>query len=520
MSNISNSDISNIVEMKGITKHFPGVRALNNVDLDVRPGEVHALVGENGAGKSTMIKILMGVHAKTEGEIYVDGQLVEVKNPIHAQSLGLGAVYQDVNLAQHLSVAENFFMGQLPKYKLGIVNHSQMYRETKEIMDSINAPVDPRAIISSLSVAQQEMVCIGKILRQKAKMVIFDEPTALLTTEETEQLFEIIKMLQEKGMGILYISHRMEEIFRICDRATVLKDGEKVGTVNTKAGTGPSDGGDGGDTGVSVTEDDLISMMIGRSVEDMYGISRGTPGEEVLSVSGLTRESEFRDINFSVRRGEIFGMFGLVGSGRTEIVRSIFGATIPQEGTITYNGKLTKNKKPSQAIKSGLALLPEDRKGQGLALGLTIVDNTNMASMEKISTLGIVSNWTGVRISQKYVDALGTKTPSVHQYVKNLSGGNQQKVVIGKWLAAGSDLFIFDEPTVGVDVGAKVEIYKVFEGLVKEGKTIVIISSYLPEVMGLSDRMLIMYEGNQIAILPREEYDEEKILRLASGITA
>ena len=493
--------MKNIVEMKGITKYFPGVRAVYRVDLDVRPGEVHALVGENGAGKSTMIKILMGIHQKSEGEILLDGRPVEVKSPLHAQSLGLGAVYQDVNLAQHLTVAENFFMGQLPN-TFGVVNHAKMYRETKEILDSINVSVDPRAIIRNLSIAQQEMVCIGKILRQNAKLVIFDEPTALLTTEETEQLFQIIETLKSKGIGILYISHRMEEIFRICDRTTVLRDGEKVGTANT----------------ADITEDDLITMMIGRSVEDMYGIGRGTPDEDVLTVKGLSRRGEFSDVSFNVRKGEIFGMFGLVGSGRTEIARCVFGASKPDSGTITYKGHSGKFNKPNEAIKAGIALLPEDRKGQGLALGLDINENTSMASMDKVSTFGIINGRKRSQVTKKFVEMLDVRTPSIYQYVKNLSGGNQQKVVIGKWLAVDSDFLIFDEPTVGVDVGAKAEIYRVFERLIREGKSLIVISSYLPEVMGLSDRLLVMYEGKQMGILERGQYDEERILRLASGI--
>lgn len=493
--------MSKIIEMKGITKHFPGVRAVYNVDMDVEAGEVHALVGENGAGKSTIIKMLMGVHAKSEGEIFMDGKPIEIKNPLHAQSLGLGAVYQDVNLALHLSVAENLFMGQLPT-KFGVINHSKLYEDTTKIMESINVHVNPRAIVSTLSVALQEMVCIGKILLQNAKLVIFDEPTALLTTEETELLFNIIKMLKEKGVGVLYISHRMEEIFKICDRATVLKDGEKVKTVDIS----------------TVTEDDIISMMVGRSVQDMYGINHVTHGDVVLSVKDLKKEGEFDGINFDIYKGEIFGMFGLVGSGRTEIVRSIFGASKPSSGTIKYNGSAAEYKSPKQAIEAGFALLPENRKEQGVALGLTITDNTNMASMDKISNWGVINGKKGLDITKSFITKLNTRTPSATQLVKNLSGGNQQKVVISKWLAADSDFFIFDEPTVGVDVGAKFEIYKIFESLIKEGKTILIISSYLPEVMGLSERMLVMYEGKQMGILSKEQYDEERILRLASGI--
>jgi len=488
--------------MKGITKHFPGVRALHNIDLDLREGEIHALVGENGAGKSTIIKILMGVHHRSEGEIRLYGKPCDIRDPLHAQSLGLGAVYQDVNLAQHLSVAENLFMGSMPRRLPGIINRAEMNSETTRIMESIGVKVDPRAIISTLSVAQQEMVAIGKILRKTPKLVIFDEPTALLTTEETEQLFRIIAKLKADGVGVLYISHRMEEIFRICDRATVLKDGEKVATVDI----------------TDVDEDRLISMMVGRSVHDMYGIDHCEPGEIVLSVENLSRAGEFHKVNFQVRRGEIFGMFGLVGSGRSEIVHSIFGARKPDSGRVLHNGEVANYRNPRRAIKAGMALIPEDRKGQGLALGLPITDNTNMASMELISSLGVLDTRKSIGTAQTYVDALQTKTPSVFQLVKNLSGGNQQKVVIGKWLAAGSDLFVFDEPTVGVDVGAKFEIYKVFENLVKQGKTLVVISSYLPEVMGLSDRLLIMYEGRQMAILKKDEFDEERILRLASGI--
>lgn len=493
---------NNVVEVKGITKEFPGVKALSNISFGIRAGEVHALVGENGAGKSTIIKILMGVYTKTSGEVYVEGKKVDVKTPLQAQGLGLGAVYQDVNLAQHLSVAENFFMGKLPKNKFGMVDYERMYTETKEIMESIEVYLDPREVISNLSIAQQEMVAIGKVLHQKAKMVIFDEPTALLTNEETEQLFKIIAMLKSKNVGIVYVSHRMEEIFSICDRATVLKDGVNVGTVNIK----------------EVTEDSLIAMMVGRDVEDIYNINRVQPGNVVLKVDNISKEDQFENVSFEVKKGEIFGMFGLVGSGRTEIVRSIFGAEVRDGGKVYLNGKEINFKKPSEGIKAGIALLPEDRKTQGVALTLSVAANTNMVAIDKISSMGIIDNKKGNEIAEKYCSLLRTKTPSVNQLVKNLSGGNQQKVVISKWLAQGSDIFIFDEPTVGVDVGAKVEIYKVFENLVKEGKTIIVISSYLPEVMGLADRMLVMYEGKAMDIIDRCDFDEEIILKRASGI--
>ena len=491
-----------IVAMKGVVKEFPGVRALAGVDLEVLPGEVHALVGENGAGKSTIIKILMGVFTKTAGEIYINGKQIEVRSPIHAQSLGLGAVYQDVNLAQHLSVAENFFMGQLPRTKFGTVDYEKINRETKETLDSVDIHVDPGAIIRTLSMAQQEMVAIGKIVHQNSRLVIFDEPTALLTNAETEQLFRIIAQLKGRGVGILYISHRLEEIFEICDRVTVLKDGALVDTV-----------------GIADTDQDrLIAMMVGRNVEDIYHIEHGAPGETLLKVDNISRGKAFQNVSFEVKKGEIFGMFGLVGSGRTEIVRSIFGADVKDGGSVTFEGEKADFVKPLQGIRSKIALLPENRRTQGLALTLSVADNVNIVAMDKISRFGVVDNKKGVKIAGRFCEMLQIKTPSVFQVVKNLSGGNQQKVVISKWLEQDSDLFIFDEPTVGVDVGAKTEIYKIFETLIGQGKTIILISSYLPEVMGLADRMLIMYEGKQTAVLSKEEFQDERIMRLASGI--
>ncbi len=490
-----------VVAMKGIVKEFPGVRALSGVDLELLPGEVHALVGENGAGKSTLIKILMGVYTKTAGEVYVNGEKQDVRSPLHAQSIGLGAVYQDVNLAQHLSVAENFFMGQLPRTRMGTVDYKRMYQETRETLDSIEVHVDPKALVKTLSVAQQEMVAIGKIMHQKARAVVFDEPTALLTADETEQLFRIIDKLKGDGVGIFYISHRMEEIFRICDRATILKDGSYVGTVRIQ----------------DIDEDRLIAMMVGRNVEDMYHIQHGQPGEVVLKAEHISRGKAFQDVSFEVRRGEIFGMFGLVGSGRTEIVRAIFGADVKDSGKVTFMGKAADHTRPEQGIRAGIALLPEDRRAQGLALGMSVADNTNMVAIDKISRWGVIDRKKGVQVAESYAKKLRTKTPTVFQKVKNLSGGNQQKVVISKWLAQDSELFIFDEPTVGVDVGAKLEIYKVFEELIKEGKTIIIISSYLPEVMGLADRMLVMYEGHPMGIIERDGFTDDNIMRYASG---
>lgn len=492
----------NIVSIKNLTKDFPGVRALDDVSFDICKGEVHALVGENGAGKSTIIKILMGVYSRTSGEIFIYGESVDFKSPQQAEKYGLGAVYQDVNLAKDLTVAENFYMGHLPKNKLGLVDYKTMYKETEEILESINMHVNPRSIINELSVAQQEMIAIGKMLHIKAKLVIFDEPTALLTNEEIEELFKIIRLLKSRDAGIIYITHRLDEVFQISDRVTVLKDGMKVKTVNTD----------------ETNEDDLITMMVGRKTGDMYKINQAKHGTVVLKIENLSRDKVFRNINFEVRKGEIFGMFGLVGSGRTEIVKCIFGADKKDSGDIYINDQKVKVDNPEEAIKKGIALLPENRKDEGLALGLSISFNTNMVAIDKVSSHGVIDWVKSDKKAIELAERLKTKTPSIHQLVGNLSGGNQQKVVIAKWLAQESDIFIFDEPTVGIDVGAKQEIYKIFEQLVKQGKSIIVISSYLPEVMGLSDRILVMYEGKQMEILEKSDFDEEKILKLASGI--
>lgn len=492
----------NIIEMHHMTKTFPGVKALDGVSFEVRKGEVHALVGENGAGKSTLIKILMGVYTRTSGEIYIEGRPVDLKSPLQAVKYGMGAVYQDVNLAKDLSVAENFYMGQLPANRFGVVDYKTMYRETDKILQSINVHVNPRAVTNELSVAQQEMVLIGKILHLRAKIVIFDEPTALLTNEEIEKLFNIIRMLKAQQVGIIYITHRMDEIFRISDRVTVLKDGKKVNTVNTS----------------ETNENHLITMMVGRNTENMYEIKQGELGAPVLRVENLTRGKAFRNITFEVKKGEIFGMFGLVGSGRTEIVRGIFGADKIDGGTVYIHGEKVDINNPQSAIQKGLALIPENRKDEGLALELSVEVNTNMVAVDKVSAYGVINGRKSKFQATTLVERLKTKTPSVHQLVKNLSGGNQQKVVISKWLAQESDIFIFDEPTVGVDVGAKQEIYKIFESLLNQGKSIVIISSYLPEVMGLSNRLLVMHEGDQMDILNKSDFNDETILKLASGM--
>lgn len=384
-----------------------------------------------------------------------------------------------------------------------------MYRSVQKTLDELNIRVNAKARINELTIGQQEMVTIAKVVYQNAKVIVFDEPTALLANEEVQLLFRMIGQLREKGYGIVYISHRMEEIFQLCDRVTVIKDGTYVDTVKTS----------------EVDEDKLVQMMVGRDVEDLYSLPRPDMGECVLEVNGLTRKGIFEDISFSVHRGEIFGMFGLVGAGRTEVCRAIFGADPYEAGTVTVLGKSVHHRHPMEAIENSIAFLTEDRKKEGLCLGLSVEKNVNLASYPMISRSGIINLKKERQRAEEYRRALAIKTPSVQQLCKNLSGGNQQKVVIAKWLCRDSDVFIFDEPTVGVDVGAKVEIYRLMGKLLQQGKAIILVSSYLPEVMGLSDRMLVMSEGKPMGIVEKDQYytedgrlNEEYILRKASNL--
>jgi ribose transport system ATP-binding protein len=497
-----------LVRLAGISKTFPGVKALDNVHMAVHEGEIHALVGENGAGKSTLIKVLTGAHpADPGGEIYVNGKKVSIPNPAAAMTLGIGAVYQDVMMAPHLTVGENLFLGKLP-LKGGLIDWPRVNRETGNFLKQIGVDINPGTLLKDLVVAKQEMVAIGKIMREKARVIIFDEPTALLTNEEVEQLFALINRLKASGCGIIYISHRLEEIFRICDTVTVLKDGLYVDTVPV----------------ASIDQDRLISMMVGRKLEEMYSISHLPPGANVLEASGLCREGVFDNISFQVRSGEIFGMYGLVGSGRSEIMRCLTGADPLTRGHVRVDGVPVHIKTPKKSIKTGLAFLTEDRKRFGLAMNMSVAFNVNLASYSAISRSGFIKLRKEKNRTEHYVREIGIKTPSILQKASNLSGGNQQKVVIARWLACKSKLFIFDEPTIGVDVGAKVEIYRLFEGLLREGAAIIVISSYLPEVMGLSDRIAIMSEGRIMKELSRGEFcrngfmDEERLVRLASGL--
>jgi len=491
-----------IIRMEGISKQFPGVTALEGVDFQIHAGQIHGIVGENGAGKSTLIKILTGALQPTSGDIFVDGKKVIISDPIVARNLQIGAVYQDLTVARNLNVAENFFLGQIPKNRFGFVSWRKMTKKTAEVLKELNIEVDPNMILEKLTAAQKEMVLIAKQYFKKYKVVIFDEPTALLTSKDTEELFRIIKKLKKEGVGIIYISHRIEEVFEICDTVTVLRDGKKIACIP-----------------INETDiDGLISRMVGRNIDNMYSITHQPLSKEVLRVENLSKTGVFKNVNFNVNRGEIFGLFGLVNSGTTKIARAIYGSEKFDKGSIYIDSKNVRITSPSRAVANGIGFLPEDKKTEGLAIKLSVRHNINLSSYSNISRMGFVKRKLENKNALQQVESLNIKTPGIEQIVLNLSGGNQQKVVLAKWLVNQCKIFIFEEPTAGIDVGAKEEIYKILELLIKKGSAIIMISSYLPEIMGIADRITVVYEGTQMGTLSRDEFDEKKLLQLASGV--
>lgn len=483
-----------VLKIQNVSKIYPGVKALDRINIELKRGEVRALLGENGAGKSTLIKCVMGVEKADEGEILVNsgtGEWKQPKNAIDAKELGLYANYQHVNIARELSVAENYFMGKLPKNKAGVIDWKKVYSDSEKVLEKFEIDeIDPRQPIRSLPAALQEMVTISKIsLNDNIRVVIFDEPTALLENDKVEILYQYIRELKKQNVSIIYISHRLEEIFEICDSVTVLKDGKFVGTKRIE----------------EVDKNSLVEMMVGRTVENIYNIKHFEPGKELIRIEGLTRKKEFQDISFHVREGEILGFFGLIGAGRSEVMKCLFGIELPDSGKIYVDGKETVIKSPKDAMKNRIGLIPEDRQVEGLALELSVKMNINMSSYDMISRAGFINIAKETERANDFVKRVGVKTPSVGQLVKNLSGGNQQKVVVSKLLCRDPEIFIFDEPTVGVDVGAKQEIYAIIEKLTRNGKAVILISSYLPEVMGLSDRLIIMSEGKIVGEMDNEE---------------
>jgi ribose transport system ATP-binding protein len=497
-------DEKTILLMKGISKSFPGVQALKNVDFDLMKGEVHGLLGENGAGKSTLIKILTGVYQKDDGEIFLEGKPVVINNPRDALDLGIAAIYQELALQPYLSVAENIFLGhEITKQSklVRFINWKKTHEEARKILKELELDLDLNTPVKELGIGKQQMVEIAKTLSKNAKIVIMDEPTSSLSERETEELFKVIFRLKEKGISIIYISHRLEETFKICDRVTVMRDGEKIITLNPK----------------TTTKDELIKYMVGRTLEQHYPKIETKKGEEALRVENLTRKGIFENISFTAYTGEILGIAGLVGAGRTEIVRAIFGADPVDSGKIYIFGKERKITSPQDAIKEGLVLIPEDRKTQGLVLIQTVLDNIVLSSLPKYKK-GLLLNYREMTSeSSDLIKRLNIKPPTAKKVVKELSGGNQQKVVIAKWLTQKARIFIFDEPTRGIDVGAKVEIYNIMNELVKNGASVIMISSELPEILGMSDRIIVIHEGRITAEFSREDADQEKIMKAATA---
>lgn len=493
--------MSALLEMKGISKRFLGVRALKGVNFELRRGEVHALVGENGAGKSTLMKVLTGIYQPDDGEIFFEGKPYAVKNIGEAQALGIAMIHQELNMMNDLTVAQNVFIGR--EIKKGFwLKDAEMVKETQKIFDRIGIKIDPKMQLGRLTVGKQQMVEIAKAVSRDCKLLILDEPTAALTQTEIEELFRIMEDLKAKGIGMIYISHRMDEINRISDRITVMRDGEYVGTVDT----------------ASVTKDDVINMMIGRVVYEDPKTHSEVPddAEVVLEVKHLSSGNAFNDVSFTLRRGEILGFSGLMGAGRTEVARAIFGADPHDSGEIFVNGKRVNIKTPEDAVKLGIGYLSEDRKRYGLLLDKSITENSALASIDKY-TKGIFINDRRAKAEAKEENLkLRTKTPSMDQLLKNLSGGNQQKVIIARWLIRNSDILIFDEPTRGIDVGAKSEIYTLMNQLTKQGKSIIMISSELVEILRMSDRVLVMCEGKKTGELDISEANQDNIMRLAT----
>lgn len=495
--------LENLIEMKGITKTFPGVKALDNVELDLKPGEVHILLGENGAGKSTLMKIIAGAYVPDSGELRICGQLVETFSPRFAQKLGVGIIYQEFNLVPYLNVAQNIYLDHMPKKWGGLaIDHKKMHKDAESILKSLNMHVDTYAESHEISAAQQQMVEGAKALTHDSQILIMDEPTASLSDREIEQLFKTIKELTSKGIGIIYISHRLQELSLIGDRVTVLRDGKYIGTYNIK----------------DVTTDQLVTKMVGRELSTLYDRDFIEKGELALKVENLSSEkSGLKNINVDVYRGEIVGIAGLVGSGRTELARAIFHVDTYDTGKITLLGEELFSGSPQTVISKGLSLIPEDRKRQGLSLILSVAENVVMSSLKRIHPRGYISNKRESSVVNTYVEDLRIATPNIKQLAKNLSGGNQQKVVLAKWLCTEAEIFIFDEPTRGIDVGAKGEIHSFMNKLVKAGKAVMMISSELPEVIGMSDRVYVMREGRIVAEYDKDNVTQEKVIADAMG---
>jgi len=497
---------NNILVMKDIVKTFPGVKALKGVGLNVRYGEIHALMGENGAGKSTLMKCLIGIHPPTSGEIFFEGKLIKDYTTAEALKMGIAMIHQELSPVEHRSIMENIWLGREPKNKLGLVDHKKMYEMTKEVLKLIDFNEDPKTLVANLTVANMQMIEIAKALSYNAKLIIMDEPTSALTNKEIEQLFSIMRRLRENGKSIIYISHKLDEIYRISDRITVYRDGQYIGEGDTR------------DIGIN----DLIKMMVGREINEMFPKVICDIGDVKLEVKNLCYGKKFKDVSFHVRKGEILGIAGLVGAGRTEVIETIFGIREKSSGQIFIDGKEVNIKTPADAKRNKMALLTEDRRSTGIFPMLTVFQNIIMANIKKyIKKNGLLNHKLAIEDTNEYVRAISIKTPGIYQKVENLSGGNQQKVLVARWLLTKPEILFLDEPTRGIDVGAKAEIHRLITNLAGQGKSIVMVSSELPEIMGMSDRIVVMHEGKVTGILENtKDLTQEEIMRYATGQAA
>lgn len=495
--------MSPVVELKGVTKKFPGVVALRDMAIQIEPGEVHGLIGENGAGKSTLIKVLTGVYTPEEGEIFVDGELQKFSSPQDSQAAGIACVYQELNIVRQLSLTDNIFLNQGIKGPGGLLDYKAMDAKATELLSSmgIKADVTKQAALFGMGVLQ--MVEIAKALLKDAKLIIMDEPTSSLGESEVDELMRVVRELRKQGVAILFVSHKLEELFELCDRVTVMRDGEHICTEPIE----------------NLDNDKLIRAMVGRSVEKQFPKQDNTPGDVALEFRGVTSVGKIKDVSFRARYGEILGFAGLVGAGRTETMRCIFGDLPIDAGEVLIDGKPVKIRTPRDAVRKGIAYVTEDRKGQGLVLNQSISDNLIMAAFRHVAEGGWLSMKKVRDMGQRSIESLRIKTPDAQNLVGKLSGGNQQKVVIGKWINSVSNIYLFDEPTRGIDVGAKVEVYNIMNSLVAQGKCIIMVSSELPEVLGMSDRVVVMRGGEIMAEIGRDdpEFNEDDIMKAAWG---
>ncbi len=490
----------NVIEMKSISKLFPGVKALDNVSLEIKHGEVHGLIGENGAGKSTLMKILSGAYKKDEGEIYIDGEKVDITNPKKMIDYGISIIYQEMTLLPQLTIAENLFLGNLPKTKLGTIHWSKLRENAEQVLKKVGLNEDPFTKVKDLNIAKKQLVEISKALTRKPKLIVLDEPSAVLGGEELKRLYEVIRMLSKQNIAFIYISHRLSELFEITERITVLKDGTYVGTRLTN----------------EIDSDTLIKMMVGREVKNLYPPRREkVPENTVIRVKNLNRKGVLKNINFNVHEGEILGISGLEGAGRTELLRAMFGIDPIDDGELYYFGQKKKVANPKHAIKLGIGFLPEERKEDGLMLNQSGKFNTTITKLEKVKKGLFIDLKKEKSSAEHFAKEMQVRPPNVNNIVKNFSGGNQQKFMFARWLYSGSKILFVDEPTRGVDVGAKKEIYRLMYELAENGVTIIMVSSELPEIIGMSDRVLVMREGELAIELGNNDLSEEKIMSYA-----